>query len=177
MAYLTFNWEKPYCVQKSAGILITLTGKYEHISPTFIAHHWFPIKEKCKFNILLTYKCCNGVALAYIEELLDKRHDLAATMTICSLFQTWIVTFGELHSRKQLLNSRIAYLLYIRAKPLQFLNMGWWPICSKECLIYSRLFFMYNTILTILKLVFLQYKNNADHVFYKCTIHSYFLVL
>ncbi len=66
--------EKLYCVQKSAGRLITLTGKYEHITPAFIALHWLPIKQRCEFKILLlTYKCFNGLARAYLEELLHKR--------------------------------------------------------------------------------------------------------
>ena len=68
--------EKLYCVQKSAARLITLTGKYEHITPVFIALHWLPIKERCEFKILLlTYKCFNGLAPAYLEELLHKRPD------------------------------------------------------------------------------------------------------
>ncbi len=59
--------EKLYCVQKSAASLITLTGKYEHITPAFIALHWLPIKERCKFRIiLLIYKCFNGIAPAYL---------------------------------------------------------------------------------------------------------------
>ncbi len=68
--------EKLYCVQKSAARLITLTGNYEHITPAFIALHWLPIKERCEFKILLlAYKCFNGLALAYLEELLHKRPD------------------------------------------------------------------------------------------------------
>ncbi len=62
--------EKLYCVQKSAARLITLTGKYEHNTAAFIALHWLPIKERCEFKILLlTYKCFNGLAPAYLEEL------------------------------------------------------------------------------------------------------------
>ncbi len=54
--------------------LITLTGRYEHITPAFIALHWLPIKERCEFKILLlTYKCFNGLAPAYLDELLHKR--------------------------------------------------------------------------------------------------------
>ncbi len=70
--------EKVYCVQKSAARLITLTGKYEHITPAFIAlhFHWLPIKERCEFKILLlTYKCFNVLAPAYLEKLLHKRPD------------------------------------------------------------------------------------------------------
>ncbi len=68
--------EKLYCVQKSAVRLITRTGKYEHITPAFVALHWLPIKERCELKILLlTYKCFNELAPAYLEELLHKRPD------------------------------------------------------------------------------------------------------
>ncbi len=68
--------EKLYCVQKSATRLITLTGKYEHIIPAFIALRWLPFKERCKFKILLLiYKCFDGLAPTYLEELLHKRPD------------------------------------------------------------------------------------------------------
>ncbi len=47
-----------------------------NITPAFIALHWLPIKERCEFKILLLiYKCFNGLAPAYLEELLHKRPD------------------------------------------------------------------------------------------------------
>ncbi len=71
--------DKLYCLQKSAARLITLTGKYEHITPAFIALHCFPIKERCEYKIIfLTYKCFNmfnGLAPAYLVEPLDRRPD------------------------------------------------------------------------------------------------------
>ncbi len=107
--------EKLYCVQKSAARLITLTGKYEHITPAFIALHWLPIKEKCEFKILpFTYKCFNGLASAYLEELLHKRPDRGSSSWIESLL-------GWLHLREQPLTTGIVYLLlYVRAKLLTF---------------------------------------------------------
>ncbi len=71
--------EQLYCVQKAAARLITLTGKYQHTTPAFIALHWLHIKERREFKILLlTYKCFNGLAPAYLEELLHKRPDLGS---------------------------------------------------------------------------------------------------
>ncbi len=73
--------ENLYYVQKSDARLITLTGKYEYITPTFIALHWLPIKERCQFKILLlTYKCFNGLAPTYLKELLHKRPDSGSRM-------------------------------------------------------------------------------------------------
>ncbi len=80
--------EKLSCVQKSAARLITLTCKYEHITPAFIALHWLPIKERCEFKILLlTYKCLIGLAPAYLEELLDRRPDCGSRRDI----DNWLI--------------------------------------------------------------------------------------
>ncbi len=105
--------------------MITLTGKYEHITPAFIALHMLPIKERCEFKILLlTYKCFNGLTLknCYIKDLTV---DLAGTMTICLLFQRSIESLlGGLHLKELLLTSGIVYLLlYVTAKLLTFLYL------------------------------------------------------
>ncbi len=105
------------------------TVSYEHITPAFIALHWLPIKERCDFKILLsTYKCFNGLAPAYLEELLHKRPDCGSCRDNDNLLivpKLNRVTFGGLHLREQPLTSGIVYLLfYVRAKLLTFLNLG-----------------------------------------------------
>ncbi len=48
------------------------TGKQSLVSCSFLASY----VKKCEFKILLlTYKCFNGLAPAYLEELLHKRPD------------------------------------------------------------------------------------------------------
>ncbi len=124
-----YHIKKLYCVQKSAARLMTLTGKYEHITPAFIALHWLPIKERCDFKVLLlTYKCFSGLAPAYFEELLHQRPDLGSHRNNDNLLivpKVNRVTFGGLHLREQPLTSGIVYLpLYVRAKLWTFLNLG-----------------------------------------------------
>ncbi len=94
-----------------------------------IVLHWLPIKEKCEFKILLlTYKCFNGLAPAYLEELLHKRPDSGSHRDNDILLivpKVNRVTFGGISLTEHRLTSGIAYLLlYVRAKLLIFLNLG-----------------------------------------------------
>ncbi len=58
-------------VQNTAARIITRTGKYDHISPVLQKLHWLPVEQRVRFKILLlTYKCLNDLAPAYLSELL-----------------------------------------------------------------------------------------------------------
>ena len=46
--------------------------KYDHITPVLVDLHWLPVEQRIEFKILLlTYKALNGLAPAYLRELLD----------------------------------------------------------------------------------------------------------
>ena len=56
----------------STARLITLSRKHDHISPVRMELPWLPVEQRVEFKILLfTYKVVNGMAPAYLQELLD----------------------------------------------------------------------------------------------------------
>jgi len=58
-------------VQNTAARIVTLSRKYDHITPVLKTLHWLPVHLRIDFKILLlTYKVVNGVAPAYLCELL-----------------------------------------------------------------------------------------------------------
>ena len=57
--------------QNHAARVITQWRKYDHITPVLVDLHWLPVKQRIDFKILLlTYNALNGLAPAYIRELL-----------------------------------------------------------------------------------------------------------
>ena len=57
-------------VQNSAARLVTRTRKYEHITPILRDLHWLSVKQRITYKILLlTYKSLNGMAPAYLTDL------------------------------------------------------------------------------------------------------------
>ena len=57
--------------QNHAAHVITKWRKYDHITPVLVDLHWLPVKQRIDFKILLlTYKALNGLAPAYMCELL-----------------------------------------------------------------------------------------------------------
>ena len=57
--------------QNLAARVITKWRKYDHITPVLVDLHWLPVKHRIDFKIfLLTYKALNGLAPAYMHELL-----------------------------------------------------------------------------------------------------------
>ena len=65
---------KLWSVQKSAARLITMSGKYQHISPTMEKLHWLPVWQRIEYKVLLlTYKALNGLAPVYLSDLLQLR--------------------------------------------------------------------------------------------------------
>ena len=58
-------------VLTSASRLVTLSRKHDHISPVLMELHWFPVKERVEFKILLfTCKVVNGMAPVHLQDLL-----------------------------------------------------------------------------------------------------------
>ena len=57
--------------QNHAARVITKWRKHDHITPVLVDLHWLPVKQRIDFKILLlTYKALNGLAPAYMRELL-----------------------------------------------------------------------------------------------------------
>jgi hypothetical protein len=60
-------------VQNAAARLITLSRKYDHITPILIDLHWLPVAERIKFKILiLTFKALHDLAPVYIVNLITR---------------------------------------------------------------------------------------------------------
>ncbi len=63
---------KLWNVQKSVARLITMSRKYQHISPTMKQLHWLPIQQHIEYKVLLlTYKARNYLATVYLSDLLQ----------------------------------------------------------------------------------------------------------
>ena len=59
-------------VQNAAARLLTGHKKRDHITPILASLHWLPIRFRIDFKILLfVFKALNGLAPAYIAELLQ----------------------------------------------------------------------------------------------------------
>ena len=59
-------------VQNCAARILTFTKRFEHITPVLKALHWLPVAFRIRFKILLlVYKCINGMAPVYLQELLS----------------------------------------------------------------------------------------------------------
>lgn len=58
-------------VQNVAARIVSRVDKQAHITPVLYSLHWLPIKFRIVFKILLlTYRCLNGTAPAYLTELI-----------------------------------------------------------------------------------------------------------
>ena len=61
-------------VQNAAARLLTSSRKYDHIMLVLHDLHWLPVKYRIHFKILLlTLKALNGMAPAYISDLINVR--------------------------------------------------------------------------------------------------------
>ncbi len=58
-------------IQNSAARLVTLSKKYEHITPILQELHWLPVKQRIIYKLMLmTYKSLHGRTPDYISELI-----------------------------------------------------------------------------------------------------------
>ena len=59
-------------VLNCAARVVSLTKKHDHITPVLASLHWLPIPQRIEYKLLLiTFKALNGLAPAYLKELLD----------------------------------------------------------------------------------------------------------
>ena len=58
-------------VHNCAARILTFTKRNEHITPILKQLHWLPVSFRIRFKIsLLVFKCLNGLAPSYLQELL-----------------------------------------------------------------------------------------------------------
>ena len=61
-------------ILNTAARLVTITRKYEHITPVMINLHWLPIQYRIQFKLLLLiYKSLLGLAPSYLSDKLSLR--------------------------------------------------------------------------------------------------------
>ena len=61
-------------VQNTAARIVTLTRKYDSITPIMFKLHWLPVHSRIIFKLLLlVYKALNGKVPSYISSLLSNR--------------------------------------------------------------------------------------------------------
>ena len=66
-------------IQNSAARLITLSRKYDHISPVLRSLHWLPVHSRIAFKILLLlYKITHNLAPKYLLDLVSLRSSSSA---------------------------------------------------------------------------------------------------
>ena len=87
-------------IQNAAARIVTFTKKTDHITPVLCKLHWLPVQYRIIFKILLLlYKGLNGLAPAYISELLHFRtssHLLhSASQGLLGIPRTYLKTYGE----------------------------------------------------------------------------------
>ena len=58
-------------IQNTAARVVTLSKRFDHITPILFKLHWLPLGYHIHFKILLlVYQCLNGLAPTYLSELL-----------------------------------------------------------------------------------------------------------
>ena len=87
-------------VQNSAARLITRTRKREHITPVLKSLHWLPVEYRSQYKIITyTYKALNGIAPAYLTELVKvyqpRRHLRSESEYLLCVPRSRTVTYGN----------------------------------------------------------------------------------
>ena len=87
-------------VQNTAARVITMTRKYDHITPILRELHWLPIQERIQFKCLcLTYKAIHGMAPEYICDMVSHykptRSLRSASNLLLEVPSTRLVTCGD----------------------------------------------------------------------------------
>ena len=95
-----YQIERVQRIQNTAARILTLTKKYDRISPILISLHWLPVEQRIKFKILtLTYKCLHNLAPKYLEELIKPyepvRNLRSSDKLLLEVPKTRLKTFGD----------------------------------------------------------------------------------
>ena len=83
-----YQLAKLQVLQNTAARVVSLTRKYDHITPVLQSLHWLPVKFRIVFKVLLlVYKALNGMAPPYLSDMLCYR-SIVLTVTSVSPTET-----------------------------------------------------------------------------------------
>jgi len=75
-------------IQNTAAQIVTLSKRFDHITPIMFQLHWLLLNYCIHFKILLlVYKCLNGLAPIYLSELLRYSN---GPKLLCSSYQNFL---------------------------------------------------------------------------------------
>ena len=87
-------------IQNTAPRIVTLSKRFDHITPILFKLHWSPLNYRIHFKIfLLVYKCLNGLAPTYLSELLrytnGPRLLRSSSQNFLAVPRTRLKTYGD----------------------------------------------------------------------------------
>ena len=87
-------------IQNTAARIVTLSKRFDHITPILFKLHWLPLGYRIHFKILLlVYKCLNGLAPTYLSELLrytnGPRLLRSSSQNFLAVPRTRLKTYGD----------------------------------------------------------------------------------
>ena len=88
-------------IQNTAARIVTLSRRFDHITPILFKLHWLSLDYRMHFKILLlVYKCPNGLAPTYLSELLRYTYGprllrLSSSQNFLAVPRTRLKTCGD----------------------------------------------------------------------------------
>ena len=95
-----YQLAKLQVLQNTAARVVSLTRKYDHITPVLESLHWLPVKFRIVFKVLLlVYKALNGMAPPYLSDMLCyrsySRSLRPASQKLLVVHRTNMKTYGD----------------------------------------------------------------------------------
>ena len=95
-----YQLAKLQVLQNTAARVVSLTKKYDHITPVLESLHWLPVKFRIVFKVLLlVYKALNGMAPPYLSDMLCyrsySRSLRSASQKLLVVHRTNMKTYGD----------------------------------------------------------------------------------
>ena len=95
-----YQLAKLQVLQNTAARVVSLTRKYDHITPVLESLHWLPVKFRIVFKVLLlAYKALNGMAPPYLSDMLCyrlySRSLRSASQKLLVVHRTHMKTYGD----------------------------------------------------------------------------------
>ena len=95
-----YQLAKLQVLQNTAARVVSLTRKYDHITPVLESLHWLPVKFRIVFKVLLlVYKALNGMAPPYLSDMLCyrsySRSLRSASQKLLVVHRTNMKTYGD----------------------------------------------------------------------------------
>ena len=95
-----YQLAKLQVLQNTAARVVSLTRKYDHITPVLESLHWLPVKFRIVFKVLLlVYKALNGMAPPYLSDMLCyrsySRSLRSASQKLLVVHHTNMKTYGD----------------------------------------------------------------------------------